>query len=96
MNIPLEYIAQCPWPEKVWPMDLDRYIEAVPNPNVRGAVSGYLMREGWRLAMDEVKRCIDRSGWDVSPCMDCGEAVICLPDGLPCCERCAEQAMAEQ
>jgi hypothetical protein len=35
---------------------------------------------------------IDRGGYDVSPCMDCGELVVCIPDGLPMCRLCAERA----
>jgi len=35
---------------------------------------------------------LDRSGFDLSQCMHCGCAVICIPDGLPCCEPCAEKA----
>lgn len=33
---------------------------------------------------------IKRSGLDVSPCKDCGEVVVCIPDGLPLCKSCAE------
>ena len=32
---------------------------------------------------------IERSGFDVSHCMDCGEMVVCIPDGMPMCEACA-------
>ena len=39
---------------------------------------------------------IERSGFDLSPCMQCGEAVVCIPDGLAMClkcvEKCAEKA----
>jgi hypothetical protein len=35
-----------------------------------------------------------RSGFDLSPCMHCGANVICIPDGLACCEPCAEKAGA--
>lgn len=33
---------------------------------------------------------IARSGLDLSPCRICGEAVVCVPDGLPTCEQCAK------
>jgi hypothetical protein len=36
-----------------------------------------------------------RSGFDLSPCMHCGITVVCIPDGLPCCEACAEKAGGE-
>lgn len=32
---------------------------------------------------------IDRSGFDLSQCMDCGALVVCIPDGMPMCEPCA-------
>jgi hypothetical protein len=33
---------------------------------------------------------IYRGGMDVSACKICGEAIACLPDGLPMCVECAE------
>lgn len=48
---------------------------------------------------DRTERIYDalaRSPYDMCPCMHCGEPVICLPDGLPYCEKCAErEAIAE-
>ena len=38
---------------------------------------------------------IERSGFDLSPCMQCGEAVVCIPDGLAMCRQCAEKAGGE-
>lgn len=38
---------------------------------------------------------IERSGFDVSPCRNCGEPVICIPDGLAMCKDCAEKAAKE-
>ena len=38
---------------------------------------------------------LDRSGFNLSQCTHCGCAVICIPDGLPCCEACAEKAGGE-
>jgi hypothetical protein len=35
---------------------------------------------------------IDRGGYDVSVCMDCGAPVVCIPDGLALCRTCAERA----
>ena len=35
---------------------------------------------------------IERSGFDLSPCKQCGEAVVCIPDGLAMCRSCAEKA----
>ena len=39
---------------------------------------------------------IERSGFDLSPCKQCGEAVICIPDGLALCRQCSEKAGAEK
>jgi len=39
---------------------------------------------------------IERSGYVVAPCIDCGEVVVCTPGGiamcLPCVEKCIEVA----
>lgn len=35
---------------------------------------------------------IDNAGMDVSPCRECGDPVVCVPDGLGTyCEKCAEK-----
>jgi len=34
---------------------------------------------------------IDRGGYDMSPCGSCSNPVVCIPDGLPLCEACAER-----
>ncbi len=39
----------------------------------------------------ELQARIKRSGLDESPCKGCGETVICVPDGLPMCKKCAEE-----
>lgn len=39
-----------PYPETVFPMHLDEYIEIVPNPRTRTALSGCLGREFWGIA----------------------------------------------
>jgi hypothetical protein len=33
-------------------------------------------------------------GLDLSPCMICGDPVVCLPDGMPMCESCGQAAQA--
>jgi len=35
---------------------------------------------------------IDAGGWDMSPCGSCGIVIVCLPDGLPMCEKCAMES----
>lgn len=37
----------------------------------------------------ELRKAIDRSGFNLYPCMSCGEPVVCIPDGIPMCEKCA-------
>jgi hypothetical protein len=37
-------------------------------------------------------KAIERSGYDLSVCMDCGAPVVCIPDGMPSCEPCAVKA----
>jgi hypothetical protein len=39
----------------------------------------------------KLQKMIDRSGFDVSPCQICNEDVVCIPDGLPMCESCAQK-----
>ena len=45
---------------------------------------------GKEAEIERLRGAIRRGGWDISPCGACGEAVACLPDGLPMCEACAE------
>jgi len=42
------------------------------------------------------KEAYERSGLDVSPCMSCGESVVCVPDGMPMCETCADKEAEKQ
>ena len=39
---------------------------------------------------------IERSGYDISPCMTCGSSTVCIPDGLALCKPCAEKAGVTQ
>lgn len=54
--------------------------------------------QGWTSMRKaaELMRAIERGGFDLSPCMRCGELVVCIPDGLPMCEGCAGDEHAEQ
>jgi hypothetical protein len=37
----------------------------------------------------DIDACLKRSGYDISPCRDCGQPTICLPDGMGAwCEEC--------
>lgn len=44
-----DWWPQCPWPESVWTMTEAEYVRAVPDPDQRTAISGAVMRWGWRL-----------------------------------------------
>jgi ribosomal protein L37AE/L43A len=45
--------------------------------------------------LQAINRAYERSGLDISPCMFCGEPVICLPDGMPMCAPCAKKEMGQ-
>ncbi|MFY8201487.1 MAG: hypothetical protein ACOVLE_12495 [Pirellula staleyi] len=45
-----------------------------------------------QIDSDALSLAIERGGYDVSPCLICQELVICIPDGLAMCEKCAEKA----
>jgi hypothetical protein len=45
---------QCPWPEDIWTMTDEQYVKAVPNEDLRTAISGFLMRKGWEIALMQV------------------------------------------
>jgi hypothetical protein len=48
--------------------------------------------EAHKKYSDGLELLLARSGFDLSPCTHCGITVVCIPDGLPCCEACAEKA----
>jgi hypothetical protein len=46
-DMPQQWWPYCPYSSKVFPMTGEQYVKAVPDPHMRTAISGYLMREGW-------------------------------------------------
>ena len=46
----------CPYPADIFPMDLERYAELVPDPEQRTALSGALGRHFWEIASAEIWR----------------------------------------
>lgn len=40
--------------------------------------------------VEALETAIIDGGLDLSPCRQCGGLVVCIPDGLPMCEACAE------
>ncbi len=57
-----EWWPQCPYPKKVWPMTEEQYVKAIPDPHLRTAISGYLMREGWCVFENQFMRAIKDYG----------------------------------
>jgi hypothetical protein len=50
---------ETPYPEGIWPMTETDFIRAVPDPRLRTAISGYLMRAGWRPAAMTIKEALE-------------------------------------
>ncbi|MEI6153627.1 MAG: hypothetical protein WCQ90_06030 [Deltaproteobacteria bacterium] len=48
-------LPECPWPEEVWPMTDDEYVQAIPDPKLRTAISGFLMRKGWEICVKQLE-----------------------------------------
>lgn len=47
---------ECPYPKTIFPMTEEDYVEAVPDPKLRTALSGCLGRHFWNLAEEEIWR----------------------------------------
>jgi hypothetical protein len=43
-----------PYPEDIFPMTIDEYVAAIPDPHLRTAISGCLARFGWRIAETQI------------------------------------------
>ena len=43
-----------PYPEDVFTMNLNQYVEAIPDPHLRSAISGCLARWAWGVASDMI------------------------------------------
>lgn len=59
-----DWWPECPWPEEVWVMTDKEYVQAVPDPKLRTAISGFLMREGWKIACREILQALNAQGED--------------------------------
>ena len=44
----------CPWPESIWTMTMEDFKKAVPHTHVRERLAGFLMREGWKCAQQDI------------------------------------------
>lgn len=52
-------------------------------------VENLMFANEWMIA--RVLTAVAGSDQDVSPCRFCSTPILCIPDGLPCCEACAKQ-----
>uniref|UniRef100_A0A6M3LR61 Uncharacterized protein n=1 Tax=viral metagenome TaxID=1070528 RepID=A0A6M3LR61_9ZZZZ len=53
-----EWWPENPYPESIFPMTDKEYLEAVPNPNLRTAISGFLYRAGWLVATKQISEAL--------------------------------------
>lgn len=51
-----EWWPECPWPKDIWTMTDDEYAKAIPDGHLRTAISGFLMRKGWELACEDIRK----------------------------------------
>jgi hypothetical protein len=49
-----EWWPKCPWPADIWTMTDVEYVKVVADPELRTAISGFLMRRGWELAEEDI------------------------------------------
>lgn len=49
-----DWWPECPYPEDIFPMARERYVEIVSDPEVRTALSGMLGRLFWQIADDMI------------------------------------------
>ncbi|MGI9297850.1 MAG: hypothetical protein ACR2QC_08120 [Gammaproteobacteria bacterium] len=61
---PPEWLPANPYPEVVFTMTEDEYERLMPDPDVRTAISGYLMREGYRLALEDCVKAFTEHQYD--------------------------------
>ena len=53
MNKP-DWWPENPYPEEIFPMKREKYVEIVPDPDVRTALSGMLGRIFWEIASEMI------------------------------------------
>lgn len=58
-DMPQQWWPYCPYKNKVFPMTSEQYVKAVPDPHMRTAISGYLMREGWCVFENQLIKAIE-------------------------------------
>jgi hypothetical protein len=55
-----DWAPMCPWPRDLWPMTEAEYVAAVPDPETRTAISGFLMRRGWERAEEDIYHALEK------------------------------------
>jgi hypothetical protein len=50
----------CPWPSDVFPLSREEYCNLVPDPAMRTAITGLLMRMGWEAAEETILERLER------------------------------------
>lgn len=71
------------------PTDPIEYLRSfeTDHPNERQALTRAITG---LMERDEFNQALARSEFDISYCTHCGQAVVCIPDGLPCCVPCGD------
>ena len=49
-----DWWPESPYPEDVFPMTTEQYVEAVPDSHLRSAISGHLARWAWSVAEEMI------------------------------------------
>ena len=45
---------ECPWSADIWSMTQEEFEKAVPDKYLRNAIFGFLMRQGWEIASEDI------------------------------------------
>lgn len=60
-----EWWPECPYPEDVFTMTIDDYVNYIPDERIRTALSGCLGREFWKLADAAIWRAYCEKMYDI-------------------------------
>lgn len=58
-----EWWPKNPYPESIFPMPEERYLEIVPDPELRTALSGMLARLFWDIASEAIWTAMSEAIW---------------------------------
>jgi len=54
-----------PWPDDIFPMTLEEYVEAIPDPHLRSAISGNLARWAFEVTSDMILKTLKDRGYEI-------------------------------